>query len=129
MINLYLLSTALIGLTLSVNLWFSLRRTKEERDTFDAQNAECEKWISRLTHKVKTLESELEQLRDTYHAVCSDIGTDIGDAAVSYDYSQHYIEQIPFSEPVHQCDRCGADMRETAKMWLCDACGRRERKE
>lgn len=36
--------------------------------------------------------------------------------------------KIPFTEQTHQCE-CGNDMRETAKMFICDNCGKRIRKD
>jgi len=38
--------------------------------------------------------------------------------------------ELPFSEPIHQCKSCGSDdTRETPCYWICNVCKSRERKE
>ena len=50
---------------------------------------------------------------------------------IKFEYDKLVIKnEVPFSEPIHQCKSCGSDdTRETKCYWICNVCKSREKKE
>lgn len=126
MINYYILAIALVSTTLLIKIWLDNRDYKRTIHKFEDS---LEYWGTKYQNERKKYLYAANQLKDM-RTIESEYQKLHSDYTVLYYENEKRKNEIPFAEPIKQCERCGSDnMRETKCYWICNQCEKRHRKE
>lgn len=136
--NIYIIISVLIAYTVMLVIIDTLSEKKREKEKGVPFN-EYSELIDECNEKdIKIAELERDfanQVKAT--DLCEKKNRDLDEQnSRLHEEGMYYIdkckelEDVPFSDPIHQCDRCGTDdVRETKCYYICNLCGRRMKKE